>query len=459
MYIALARLELLQILRSRSVVFAMTAWLCMGIAAAAIGALRVERERAALADREAFLHEQHRFLSERHADDLGLFVYYLALPTEHAPNAWTALAAGLRDVFPFSQHLRLLSLAPQLHAGELGSPLQQLTGHFDYAFVVVFLLPLLAIAVCYDLQSRDTELGVDALVRSQPLRASTLSALRLGVRTAFVLGFAWLLFACVLALAKLPLDARAGLWLIGCTSYAIFWAALAWIVSSYRRSSSWNALTLIGCWIFACVLLPAAANVALMRPPTESALAFTLEQRELLNAGWDRPKQAALDAFTQRHAQWAAVRVPEDQFSWPWYYANQELADLAVDDHLHEYRQQLTAQETRTHWLATFLPPLALARALNSLAGTDLSAAFDYQDSLAEYHRALKATIYPLVFDDKRATDLRLEQLPRHRFRPEPTFGDGIEAAGLVAMTLLLLSFALIRARAFDRPNQSAGLG
>ncbi|HTU63689.1 MAG TPA: DUF3526 domain-containing protein, partial [Polyangiales bacterium] len=415
----------------------------LGLVAAASGAHRVARERAALDARESFLQDQDRNLRQSHADDLGLFVYYLALPTEHAPNPWTALSSGLRDVFPFSQHLRVLGLAPQLHTNELSNPLQQATGSLDYAFVVTFLLPLLVIALCHDVSSRDEELGTALLLHSHPLRVRRLVALRLVLRGAIVLLTAALMFAGAAWLAGVPPDGRALAWLAIQSAYLVFWIAAAWLVAALGRSSGWNAIVLTSAWIVLCVLLPAAASSLSTDQPLQHGVAFTLKQRELLNAGWDKPRQAAVDAYTALHPEQHGVSVPEDRFSWLWYYANQELADRAVEQDLRAYDASLTQRESHAHQLALWLPPLAAQRALNRLAGTDMPTRLDYQHSVAAYHEQLKQIFYPLVWTEKRVEDVSLAALPRHSFRPEPSQPDWRELNGLCAWLVVLFGVGI----------------
>jgi ABC-2 type transport system permease protein len=392
-----------------------------------------------LAEREPFLREQADYLRKKHEHDLGLLTYYFAMPTEHVPSAFTALATGLRDVHPFSQHLRLLGLVPQSYASELGSPLEQLSGSFDYAFVISFLLPLLVIALGYDVASRDQALGTELLLCSQPSRRSRLITLRLALSAGFVTLTALLLLGAAVVLARLPRDARILWWLAMLLAYIAFWTLLVGMVATLGRSSGWNALVLVGTWIALCVLLPAAANVALMPSSTQSAVAFTLTQRELVNAGWDKPKQATMEPFFQRRPEWRDTQVPEDRFSWTWYYAMHEVGDAAVAHELDAYRLAQETHERFTHWAAMLLPPLAVQRALSRLAGSDLAARLAYQDSVARHHEALKSFFYPLIFRDAQVSSIAFDQVPRHSFRREPSAPQRSELAALLLLAAGLL--------------------
>lgn len=448
---ALALLEFRQIWRAGTVIYGAGVVLLVAVAALVSGVRRVETERAVLAGREPFLQEQAVSLTHKHANDFGLLTYYLAMPTEHAPTDYTALATGLRDVHPFSQHLRLLGLVPQAYASELGSPLQQLTGSLDFAFVVTFLLPLLVIALGYDVASRDRALGTDLLLAAQPMHRSRVVALRLGVRALTVAITTVALAVLALLLARLPLDGRL-LWLLSLSlAYVVFWTLVVWLVASLDRSSGWNAVALMGAWVGCCVLLPAAANTALMSAPTESVVALTLTQRELMNAGWDKPKSVTMAPFWERRPEWRATPIPEDQFSWPWYYAMHEVADIAVASEVASYRRTMDERERRTHWAAMLLPPLVVQRALSRMAATDLSAHLAYQESVADYHETLKSFFYPLLFGGKGTADFVPAQVPRHRFQLEPSRPELGELTALFALIAVLLAVGVRRRGRLDR--------
>ncbi|MET0286781.1 MAG: DUF3526 domain-containing protein [Polyangiales bacterium] len=446
----LARLELLQLLRTRSVPALLALFVTLSVLAVFAGNERVAQERAVMAEREPFLEEQAAHLTQKHARDLGLLLYYFALPTEHVPNAWTPLATGLRDVHPFSQHLRLLSLTPQTYASELGSPLRQLAGSFDYAFVVTFLLPLLVIALCFDVASRDEALGTALLLRSQATPRRHVIALRLAMRAGLAFAAAASSFALAIAITRLPLDLRALAWLGVLALYAAFWASLCGVIAAFKQSSQWSALIAIGTWMALCIVLPAAANGWLDGTRTQGGIALTLRQREILNAGWDKPKPITMEPFLRRRPEWASTPIPEHAFSWPWYYAMQEVADLAVEDELAAHRAEAERAERWTSRIASLLPPLAVQRALTRLAATDLEARLAQQDSVARHHERMKEFFYPAIYNDRKVAEVPFADVPRHSFTREPGAPRADELVGLLALSLFSAFAAAALARRFD---------
>jgi ABC-2 type transport system permease protein len=449
----IARLELRLLSRSRVLWISLVVMLLLGGAAVVHGASRVARERSAIALLEPDLREQVSYLTRITAadDDLGLFLYYLAMPVSQEPSAWAAAAAGLRGIHPESRHLRFTGLVPQLYQAEVANPAAEHAGHLDLAYVLSFLLPLWIIGLSYDVRSRDTDLGTAPLVRAQPLRLSQLVALRLALRAALVaavalglLGFAALIF-------RAPLDARALVLAIAVLAYVAVTFLAVFLVTSWNRTSAFNAMLLSGGWIGGAVLLPALVNVAMLLAwPVRGGIELTLEQRLDMNARWDDDKAATMTPFFALRPEWAGTVVPSDRFSWPWYYAAHEMGDQSVAPAVAAYRGSL---EQRARWTARaglVLPPLGLELLFERIAGSDLNTALAYRDSIARYHEQLKQTIYPWIFRFRGLGAFRQEDLPRHRFASDDIGGSLPGIPGLLAYLLLLSALSPLAARRFD---------
>ncbi|HYO68364.1 MAG TPA: DUF3526 domain-containing protein [Archangium sp.] len=450
-----ARYELRHLLASPAALAGTVLLLAAGLCAIGLGTARTGAEREALATREARLAEQEAHLRSTHApeDEVGLIAYYLALPTANEPSTWAGLATGLRDVYPSSQSLRLLGLVPQLHEPELSNPLQQLTGGFDLAFVLVFLLPLLIIGLSYDVLSGEEDLGTGPLLRAQPTRLSRVVLLRLGLRAGLVAALVLVLLAAALVWSRSPLDGRALGWALISLAYTALWFLVALLVASLRRPSTFNALALVSLWIGWSVLVPSLINLVLSAYfPVPGGVELTLVQRQEMNAGWDKPKRATMEPFLARRPEWALLQVPEERFSWTWYYAMHEVGDGAVAGHMAAYRERLQERQRWAEHISLLLPPVNAQLMLDRLSGTDMGSQLAYRDSLIAYHEQLKRFFYPKIFRGERLSALDFSAIPRHRFVPEGG-GPSRGLAGLLA-TLALLGALVPRAcRRMDEPT------
>ncbi|RZJ58641.1 MAG: ABC transporter permease, partial [Acidovorax sp.] len=77
----------------------------------------------------------------------GLGAHYAVMPSA----ALAPVALGQTDLFPSQFKVTHQSKVNFLHNNDIENPWHLLSGHFDLAFVVVYLLPLLIFALSYNL--------------------------------------------------------------------------------------------------------------------------------------------------------------------------------------------------------------------------------------------------------------------------------------------------------------------
>jgi ABC-2 type transport system permease protein len=77
-----------------------------------------------------------------------------------------------------------------IHNNDIENPSHLLSGHFDLAFVIVYLFPLLIFALSYNLLSAEREIGTLRLLMSQPLALRTLVPGKVLVRAGALLALA-----------------------------------------------------------------------------------------------------------------------------------------------------------------------------------------------------------------------------------------------------------------------------
>ena len=85
--------------------------------------------------------------------------WYLQRYAINKPQPYAHLSLGVRDLFPFYIKLKPHSLFMQLFQNEIGNPLKLFVGHFDLSFVIIYLFPILIIAIGYNLLSEEKEQG------------------------------------------------------------------------------------------------------------------------------------------------------------------------------------------------------------------------------------------------------------------------------------------------------------
>jgi ABC-2 type transport system permease protein len=356
----------------------------------------------------------------------------------HHPTPWASLSLGQRDVNPYYVKLRLLGLQAQLYASENVNPTKALNGNFDLAFVLVYLFPLLIIALSFNLLSSEKEQGILTLLLAQPISAGLVVGAKLAFRLALVLGLALVLSAVAMLWAQVPLDGRVGLWLALVTLYCLFWFGVTYLVTGLQRNSAFNAVALVGLWLVLVVLVPGLLNVYVSAArPVPQGIELTVKQREEIHGGWDKPKAETMNRFFALYPQFRDTTTIKERFVWRWYYAFQHLGDQSVQPLAAAYAQGLQQRYELVNRLSWLSPAINAQTSLNALAGTDLPSHLAFQQSATRYHDALRAFYYPYLFHKVAFTHADYAQEPAHTFTSTSEIGT---AAGGLSKLLLSVS-------------------
>lgn len=162
---------------------------------------------------------------------MGSAAYYSFHPTRDSPSPLAFAAIGMRDVAPYILRVRALGLEAQIYDGDTFNPELALPGRFDFAFVLVFLAPLFAIALFHDLKSAEREAGRARMLDAMP------NGRRLWFRRAMV-RFVLLLAALIVPFVVGAVLSGVAAWaivliVVVAALYLLFWIGLAALVSRW----------------------------------------------------------------------------------------------------------------------------------------------------------------------------------------------------------------------------------
>lgn len=372
-------------------------------------------------------------------------LYYLNFFTTHEPSRYAPLSIGLRDVNPFNLKVRMLTLEGQLYDGDISNPATLALGNFDLAFLLVFLYPLLIIAFTHNTLSSEQEQGTWSLLCSQPVAPQRILAVKATLRFLPIVGVWLLTLLAAMIWLRLPLDRRIGFVALISLAYLLFWFAASWFVISFKRSSNFNALTLLGVWLTLTILLPAALNVALATwLPVPEAFAVTVNQREGYHQQWDRPKAETMQRFFARYPEYASFQAPPDKFSWGWYYAAQHLGDENAAASSAALRAKLQQRQRWMQRFAWIVPTINAQSALNQIAQTELTNHLAYLNSVRRFHEQVRCYFYPAMMRNDALPPINWQQLPRHQFQDEAqTVSFPLASLSLLALSAVLFLTAV----------------
>lgn len=445
--------EIALLLRARMAIASLLLLALLSGLATLNGWLQVQSQQQRIDEARALQAQSAALVAARYGpgEDAGINAYHGFALAYDPPAPLAMLAIGQRDVAPWLLRVRALGLEAQLYEGDHALPELALAGRFDFAFVLVFLAPLFAIALLHDLVSSEREAGRARLLLTLPRGGASLWRRRALLRYA-ALAIA-LLWAPVLAaaIAGAGVVPTLGTVVIG-LAYLGFWCALGVWVGCGRGSSGRHAARLVGLWLLLCLVLPALGQAALQRAlPVDSGLDLMLAQREAVHDGWDRPKPDTFAVFFQAHPEWRDTPPVETRFHWKWYYALQHAGDMQVAELSSAYRTRLLQRERAGRQLGWLLPGVAAQASLHRLAGSDLEAHLGFLDTVRGFHEAQRRHLYPFVFEERPWTAAARASVPEY----VPGSAHTALPATLLLMLLLALTATLVGATRAVRQAQA----
>jgi ABC-2 type transport system permease protein len=402
-------------LRQRLALPALLLMTALSIASVWAGMAEMSRQRETIAriqpQQQADVAAIAKWVSKE--GDAGNAAYYTFHATWDAPSALAFAAIGQRDIAPYILRVRALGLEAQLYESENYNAELALPGRFDWAFVLTYLAPLFVIILLHDLKSGEREAGRFTLLAAMARSEAGLWRKRIVLR----LSLLWIALALPFTVGAALSGASAGgfaSFLLVSAAYLVFWGLLCLWIGSRGWSSVTNAATLAASWLVLTLILPALAHLTInMAVPVRQGVELTLEQREKIHGGWDRPKDETMQAFFKVYPEWKDTKPVEGGFHWKWYYAFQHLGDLAAAPQAKAYRAGLEQRDGWTARTGIVLPAVGVQTLLHRWANTDLRAGLAYQDRIRAYHERLRRFYYPYLFDEVPFREGDFEKTPK----------------------------------------------
>lgn len=395
------------------------------------------------------------FLDPRSPAALGrrLGPRYAAMP----PAPLASLAIGQSDLYPYYFKVSTASKDTFLNNDEVEHPLHLLSGRFDLAFVILYLYPLLILALSYNLLSGEKEAGTLALTLSQPVGLRTLVAGKLMLRFLFVLALAVVLsLAGVLAggadLAAEGWMPRLALWVGVVAIYGAFWFGLAVGVNALGGSSATNAMALSGIWLGLVLLVPSLLNVFIkVAHPIPSRVALINSMRAASSEASAQGSKL-LARYLEDHPELTDGAANTGDF-YVIGIAVQDEVEKKMQPVLAQFDRQLSGQQELLDRYRFLSPAIVTQSALNDLAGT---SAHRYKHFLAQterFHATWRAWFAPRTIKAAKLTPEDVGSLPAFQFEEEPARDVLTRVlgalAGLVFPTLLVMGVSAAALRRY----------
>lgn len=385
--------------------------LTTGILSIAIGKQYLRKQQNSITAAQNFQKQSIQDNVNYHGDDLGLLLYYLRFTLIKKQDNLSAISFGQSDVNPILQSVTIRGLEGQKYDTDFENPALLLSGNLDLSFVIIYLFPLVLIALSFNLYSEEKELGTWPIIATQTQKTWLFLGCKMAVRVLFLIALLIILLS--IAVLVLQLKVSPVFWAIALQGllYLLFWGAGCFLVITLKKETSFNALLLIASWVILAILLPAIINTYVLRNFTiNEALQNMLVQRDGYHKKWDLDKSAAMVPFLEEYPQYANLPVPQDTFSWLWYYAMQHNGDLEAKQSSLTTTKKIILRHTKSKNLARFIPTLNTQLNFNAFAGTSVLDHLDYLKALTLYHKNLREHFYPKIFANLTAKEINWEK-------------------------------------------------
>ena len=409
--------ELVFALRNRSLLIWMAVVFLLSSIAVGFGVQEVDHQKQTI-QRLLLADQQDRSLESKKLSDWGSAAYYSFHLTYQPPSDFAFAAMGTRDTQPWKHRIRMLALEGQIYERDVGNPSLAVVGRFDFAFLVAFIVPLVLIVLLHDLRTREVVAGRYHLIEANLRRPIVFWGLRASIPTLAI----YLCLVLPLLVAGV-LEGTDSLTLLlaaaGVLAYVVFWSHVCFLLSAWQKTGAVILMTLVCVWAVCTVVLPMSARYAIDRLiPLPEGAEILLLQRETVNDAWDLPRQTTMNAFFERHPEWSDYEPVESSFEWQWYYAFQQVGDQKTEALSNAYREGRQKRDQIAKWASWLAPPSLIERWLQSLADTDTRAAIRYDQSVRDYHAALRAYYYPKFFGNQPFDKKLLAQTPEFATKP-----------------------------------------
>jgi ABC-2 type transport system permease protein len=397
------RLFVHQVLRSKTVIIALVLLLAIGIVSILIGRQFLSLQRQNIAK----VTEQQQKHIERNVEahpEMGLLLYYLRFALVNPPAPLSALSIGQRDVNPGVISVTIRTLEGQKYDTDLSNPMQLQMGNLDLSFVILYLFPLVIIVLTFNLLSEETESGTWSLVAVQSRSVWKFLLYKLLIRIVLVYAVLFVLLIFSFVMLSIPLDSRFFAFALLSCLYTAFWFTVCFFVVLWKNSSRFNVLSLLTVWVMLTLLIPSAVNnIVTVQHPVPEALGTMLRQRDGYHQKWDVERSVTMDRFYQHYPQFKEYGVPDEQFSWLWYYAMQQMGDDESAEESLALKAKILQRDKMSRQFAYMIPTMHAQLQFNDIAGTSLTNYVAFLDDAAIFHEKMRLHFYPEIFEDKSA--------------------------------------------------------
>lgn len=335
---------------------------------------------------------------------------------------------------------------------EVDNPIILGLGRFDFAFVVIYLLPLLILGFGCMTLSADRENRSLQMVLSHPVTPTRLAALRIALRTG--LAVMCVIGGLALGLAghgENPGDALPALtgYVLTLMAYAVFWMSIALWIVALNRNSETNAVLMVTSWLLWVLVVPALATFATKEiHPVPSRLEYIVAARDAENAANARSRDL-LQRYLLDHPE---LEATQDSAVAPFiktFYLVQREVEQSLAPIVQSFAAAEAAQQELRMALRWLSPRDVAAESLLLSSGNDSLRFTEFERQARQLREEWLSAVETALISGRRLSAAEFTDLPRSRFNETPASKTVTRQA--VSVLALLFFASLITLAALRR--------
>lgn len=279
---------------------------------------------------------------------------------------------------------------------EFQNPEKLLVGNLDVSFFLLFLFPLLLLALTYNIQSADKEAGVTPLLNVQAASVNAIVWWRLLFRWLLAL-FPVIIIAIVSFVQLYVLPNFSGVsflqwWGVGLL-YFLFWLLLVALVLRFHFSSLINAIALAGIWVLLLIAIPGLLNTWFNYKYPSTNKTEIAEYRDYDFKAWDKPlaehKKFLFGLYPQMQKNGTVLDTSDIiSFSYSMQVFNRE---KELYNQIATQKNRLAAAEEKSFWIN---PVGGVMRSLATISQTGLQQQQQFEQAAMDYRLKKLKHIY-----------------------------------------------------------------
>jgi len=365
------------------------------------------------------------------------------------PFVLQALNVGQSDIQPFYYKVYINKKQYLTYESEIENSFLQFIGNFDFAFVVIYLFPLLIIVFSYNVLSSEKEQGTWVLLKTSNQSIARMMLCRIGIRYFIFTAFFWLIVTPFLVSRIGPgfLSTANWVWLVLFVSlYFLFWFAVSFLVNSFSMRSNVNAMVLIFIWLFTGIIVPNLLQVALTKTyPVPSRIDMLTEERNAINKYFEKDGlELTKDVFSSPRAmiRQASVVTPEMVYGYGVIvYKSQEIKDAATAVAESKLYGQIRKQQDAIGRFQLLSPALMMQEQLSAFSGTHWHQFNTFSMDVDTFRKETQRFYYPKMAAENTYRSFSLKDadaIPRFQKRQYHDFAwSGFESTFFIYLLLI----------------------